>query len=87
MPPRDEALAVVISIAIALLVVTFAIIAGAGLEPQAPAQGSAPGPSCAEWTDGCVVCRRVPEGLACSTPGIACTPSAPRCLRPAGVPI
>jgi hypothetical protein len=82
---RDEALAVILSIAIALLVVTFAIIAGA--EPQAPSQGSTPDPSCAEWTNGCVVCRRVPEGLACSTPGIACTPSQPRCLRPAGVPI
>jgi hypothetical protein len=85
MPSRDETLAVVISIVIALLVVTFAVIAGTGLE--APAQGSAPGPSCAEWTDGCVVCRRVPEGLACSTPGIACTPGAQRCVRPAGVPI
>ena len=84
---RDETLAVTLSIVVALLVAAFAIIAGAGLNSQAPAQGSTPGPSCAEWTDGCVVCRRVPEGLACSTPGIACTPGAQRCLRPIGVPI
>jgi len=84
---RDEALAVVLSIVVVLLVVTFAVIAGAGTDVQAPAQGSTPDPSCAEWTDGCIVCRRVPEGLACSTPGIACTPTQPRCLRPLGVPI
>ncbi|MFD0464343.1 hypothetical protein ACFQY9_23455 [Microvirga aerilata] len=54
---------------------------------RAPVQDTTPGPSCAEWTNGCVVCRRTPEGLACSTPGIACTPGAPRCLRPVGVPI
>ncbi|MBB3017506.1 putative membrane protein YgcG [Microvirga lupini] len=84
---RDETLAVVISIATALLVVTFAIIAGAAMEARTPGQDLTPGPSCAEWTNGCVVCRRVPEGLACSTPGIACVPGAQRCLRPAGVPI
>ena len=85
MPSRDEALAITLSIAVALLVAAFAVIVS--VVPQAPAQGSAPGPSCAEWTDGCVVCRRVPEGLACSTPGIACTPGANRCLRPVGTPI
>ena len=85
MPSRDEALAITLSIAVALLVAAFAVIVS--VVPQVPATGSAPGPSCAEWTDGCVVCRRVPEGLACSTPGIACTPGANRCLRPVGTPI
>jgi hypothetical protein len=84
---RNEALAVTLSIAVALLVVTFATLFGASIEPQAARQDGAPDASCLEWTDSCVVCRRVPEGLACSTPGIACTPSQPRCLRPAGVPI
>ena len=85
---RDEALAVILSIVIALAVVAFAALVGSGaLRMQAPAQDTTPGPSCAEWTNGCVVCRRTSEGLACSTPGIACTPGAPRCLRPAGVPI
>ncbi len=85
---RDEALAVILSIVIALTTVTFAVLAGSGaFGMQTPVQDTTPGPSCAEWTDGCVVCRRAPEGLACSTPGIACMRSAPRCLRPAGVPI
>jgi hypothetical protein len=85
MPTRDEALAVTLSIAVALLMVILAVIAWANAGP--PSQGGPPGPACAEWTDNCVVCRRTPEGLACSTPGIACVPSAPRCLKPAGVPI
>ena len=85
---RDEALAVTLSIVITLTAVAFAALVGSGpLRMQAPAQHTTPGPSAAEWTNGCVVCRPTPEGLACSTPGIACTPGAPRCLRPAGVPI
>jgi hypothetical protein len=87
MPSRDEALAVTLAIAVALLAVLLAVIAGVGGDSRPATQGGPPGPACAEWTDGCVVCRRVPEGLACSTPGIACVPAAPRCLRPAGVPI
>ena len=38
-------------------------------------------PACAEWSDGCHVCRRLPEGDACSLPGIACTPGKFTCLR------
>lgn len=86
MPARDEALAVTLSLAVALLVVMLAVIAGTNAGP-ASTQGGPPGPGCTEWTDSCVVCRRMPEGLACSTPGIACVPGAPRCLKPAGVPI
>jgi hypothetical protein len=86
MPTRDETLAVTLSIAVALLMVILAVIAAANAGPPST-QGGPPGPACAEWTDNCVVCRRTPEGLACSTPGIACVPSAPRCLKPAGVPI
>ena len=41
-------------------------------------------PTCAEWTDGCVVCQRTNEGLACSTPGIACVPQERQCLRREG---
>ena len=88
MPTRDESLAVTLSIAVALLVVLLAVIAAAVIGPQPSTEGGPPGgPACTEWTDECVVCRRTPEGLACSTPGIACVPAAPRCLRPAGVPI
>jgi hypothetical protein len=42
------------------------------------------GPTCAEWTDGCIVCQRTEQGLACSMPGIACQPREQQCLRRAG---
>lgn len=38
-------------------------------------------PDCAEWTDLCTVCARVPEGIACSTPGVACLPQPVVCRR------
>jgi hypothetical protein len=37
--------------------------------------------TCAEWGDGCHVCRRAEGAVACSLPGIACVPQATRCLR------
>jgi hypothetical protein len=37
-------------------------------------------PACAEWSDGCVICRRDAAGVArCSTPGIACQPKDVAC--------
>lgn len=45
--------------------------------PASPADDRA----CQEWSDGCQVCQRLADGPACSLPGIACTPGAPRCLR------
>jgi hypothetical protein len=41
-------------------------------------------PTCAEWTDGCVICQRTDGGVACSTPGIACVPKERQCLRREG---
>ena len=39
--------------------------------------------SCLEWTDGCRVCARQPDGsAACSNIGIACLPQKARCTRP-----
>lgn len=40
-------------------------------------------PECQEWTDGCVICKRGADVVACSTPGIACQPVAPVCKDPA----
>lgn len=78
---RDELIGLTLAGVIALLVVTFAVFAGT-LAP-APERASRSGPpACSEWTDGCIVCARRPEGLACSTPGIACTRGAQRCLKP-----
>ena len=46
--------------------------------------------SCREWSDGCVVCVRQGEAanraFACSTPGIACTPSRLACRTPVSLP-
>lgn len=39
---------------------------------------------CAEWSDGCRICQRTPDGVACSTPGIACMPTPTSCLRQLG---
>ena len=38
-------------------------------------------PGCAEWTDLCTVCARILEGIACSTPGVACLPQPVVCRR------
>lgn len=81
MPSRDEILAVTLAITVALLIAALAVISGATAGPPAAAEGGPPDPACLEWTDSCVVCSRTPGGMACSTPGIACTAGAPRCLR------
>jgi len=39
-------------------------------------------PDCAEWTDGCIVCRRGDDGSDCSMAGVACLPAEPACLKP-----
>jgi hypothetical protein len=54
---------------------------------SAPARASAsplaaPSAACLEWTDGCLVCQRTPNGEAsCSNVGIACVPKAEECTR------
>ncbi|TXN21061.1 MULTISPECIES: hypothetical protein [Methylobacterium] len=75
-----------IALAIAALVLATVVIGS--LAPSAPhrptsAQTVLPDsdPSCAEWSDGCHVCRRLEEGPICSTPGIACTPGPQECLH------
>ena len=78
---RTELFAVLLAAVVALVIVTFAVVAGASTPPRAEGQAQ-PDPTCSEWTDGCIVCARTPQGLACSTPGIACARSAPRCLKP-----
>ena len=67
-----------------LAALSFAGAAGAEPAPkpdaERPAQSLGKDADCVEWTDGCIVCRKSPEGaIACSTPGIACVPEAPRC--------
>ena len=75
---------------LAVLVIVVATIAVGGLAGrEAPHAGAVPvsveeDQGCAEWTDGCIVCQRTPQGPACSTPGIAWTRKAPECLRRVG---
>lgn len=76
MSSGQEALAVTVAIVSALAAAAFAVLVGFA------ASGPAALASCQEWTDGCVVCARRPEGLACSTPGIACVTGPVQCLRP-----
>jgi hypothetical protein len=38
-------------------------------------------PECKEWNDGCATCLR-DDAIHCSTPGIACLPSAIVCKAP-----
>jgi hypothetical protein len=66
---------------VALVLAT--VLLGALLPNRAapPPRSVADDPGCLEWTDGCRVCQRLAEGPACSLPGIACEPGAPRCLR------
>jgi hypothetical protein len=75
-----ERIAVVIAVVAALVVAAFAVILAATAEPST-AGSFGREPTCAEWTDGCVVCRRTAQGTVCSTPGIACTRADLRCLR------
>jgi hypothetical protein len=81
---RQDTVAVVVALTAALLAVVFAVVVAALLAAPAAGQvsGGAPSAACREWTDGCIVCARTPQGLACSTPGIACTRGPARCLRP-----
>ena len=88
---RDDLLAVLTALAIAVVTVLVgALAAGGGREEVAPPAAAAPpvaavapdkDPACIEWTDGCVVCQRTPQRPACSTPGIACTRGPLTCLR------
>ncbi len=82
MPAQHDALAVTLAVVLALAVALLAAMAGAGVFESRPrAQGAAPDPNCAEWSDGCVICLGTPRGLACSTPGIACTRGPMQCVR------
>ena len=49
---------------------------------RTPTPPAAPNAACLEWTDGCRVCQRAPDGEpSCSNVGIACVPKAEECTR------
>lgn len=87
-----------------LAVAGLALICGGAeaADPASPAAPETPPPSmqafglvnarCLEWTDACLVCRRLDRGpgkdaseqeIICSTPGIACLPVEIRCTADA----
>ncbi|HUO53253.1 MAG TPA: hypothetical protein VMU18_00825 [Rhodoblastus sp.] len=72
-------------IATAVLFIFLAVPAGAEDQPppEAVIAFGVSHPECREWGDGCVICARREATLNCSTPGIACQPSAPACKDPA----
>jgi hypothetical protein len=84
MPVGNEPVAVSLAVALALATAMLAVLAAGGA--FGGRSSGAPGPpgtaACGEWTDGCAICARTSDGLACSTPGIACIPGAGRCLKP-----
>ena len=80
---RDRSIALGIAGLVAATVLLGALAPGA---PRAPTLAPAADPACAEWGDGCQVCRRLETGAACSLPGIACVPKPETCLRRAGEP-
>jgi hypothetical protein len=82
---RDDLFGLIL--VLALVVGTVAL---AHFLPTSPGPPSTPAsfdgePTCAEWSDGCIICQRTNQGVACSTPGIACVPRERHCLRREGV--
>jgi hypothetical protein len=76
---------------LALLAVVAATIVLAHVLPAAPtrtppstAAFGEQDKTCAEWTDGCMVCVKGENGSSCSTPGIACVRGPVQCVRRGG---
>jgi hypothetical protein len=80
--------------AIAMVLVLIVPVEAEDAKPQSPPPLDTPAateaviafgvshPDCQEWSDGCVICKRGADVVACSTPGIACLPSEPVCKAP-----
>jgi hypothetical protein len=93
-PPSDAAAPVptsqnrdgLVAWAVAALVVATVLIGTFAPSSHGRAGHGSPAAdaSCAEWSDGCTVCRRHGEETACSLPGIACVPKTQLCLRHSG---
>ena len=80
---RDDLLVFLALIAIVVGTIVLAAVLPAAPAPAVPSAASFGDRdrSCAEWTDGCVVCQRVDGEPMCSMPGIACVRGAIQCLR------
>ena len=80
---RDDALGFALALGIVIGTVALAQVLPTTAPPSASSSPAAfeREPSCAEWTDGCIVCQRTEQGIACSTPGTACVRGEQQCLR------
>jgi hypothetical protein len=82
---RDDLIGLSLALAIVIGTVALAHVLPAAPPAHPPSTPAAfDEPTCAEWTDGCVVCQRTDQGLACSMPGIACVRGDRQCLRREG---
>jgi hypothetical protein len=80
MSDRTEIYAVALAAVVAFVVTACAVYMAATARPST-AGSFMNEPTCAEWSDGCIVCQRTQAGTMCSTPGIACVPVKTQCLR------
>ena len=83
---RDDLIGLVLAAVLVLGTVALAHLLPTA-EPSGPPSTPAAfegEPTCAEWSDGCIVCQRTNGSVACSTPGIACVPRERQCLRREG---
>jgi hypothetical protein len=83
---RDDLLIFLALVAVVAGTVLLAVLLPAAPAPRPPSAASYgdQNPTCIEWTDACVVCRRDGHDIACSTPGIACVRGAVQCRKRAG---
>ena len=87
MPPRRDDIigfALVLTIVIGTVALAHVLPAATPAGPASTPAAFDQEPTCAEWTDGCIVCQRTNAGVACSMPGIACVPRDQQCLRREG---
>jgi hypothetical protein len=83
---RDDLLGLILALSIVVGTVGLAhFLPGSRSGPPSTPASFEGEPTCAEWSDGCIVCQRTSQGIACSTPGIACMPRERQCLRREGV--
>ena len=84
---RDDLIGLVLAVVLVLGTVALAHLLPTAQPPGPPSTPAAfeGEPTCAEWSDGCIVCQRTDHGPSCSTPGIACVRTPVQCLKRDGV--
>jgi hypothetical protein len=83
---RDDLLVLLalLALVVATIVLAHVLPAAPTKSPPSTAAFGEQDKTCAEWTDGCIVCVRGDPGPSCSTPGIACVKGPVQCVRRGG---